>query len=104
MLIFIGLPFIFISRDGDVYSALCDCHRAVLLDPTHSKAFYRQARCLFELRWFEEAEACLKLFKHHFPEQADGYSTKKLEMDIVFTMQSSQEGEREFLARKILHV
>lgn len=68
--------------DGDIYAALRDSLTAVSIDPSHSKAYYRQARCLFELKWYEEADICLQLFKSKFPEQADGYSIKKLEMEV----------------------
>jgi len=68
--------------EGDIYAALYDCHTALNLDPEHSKAHYRQVRCLYELQWYQEAMNCLNDFKYRFPEQAGGYSTKKLERDI----------------------
>lgn len=74
--------FCILLRDGDIYAALRDSLTAVSIDPSHSKAYYRQARCLFELKWYEEADICLQLFKSKFPEQADGYSIKKLEMEV----------------------
>lgn len=74
----------FIKRawDGDIYAALRDCHRALRLDPNHTKAHFRQARCLYELRWFQEALSCLNNFKLKFPEQAEGNAAKTLEKDI----------------------
>lgn len=81
--------------DGDLYAALRDCQRAVELDGTHSKAYYRQARCLYELKWFEEAYICLQLFKERFPEQCDGFSIKKLEQDILLVNQKSKGSEEE---------
>lgn len=68
--------------DGDIYAALRDCHRALGLDPNHTKAHFRQARCLYELRWFQEALSCLNNFKLKFPEQAEGNAAKTLERDI----------------------
>lgn len=69
-------------RDGDLYEALRDCHKAIQLDPSHSKAFFRQAKCLFELQWYEEATLCLMAFKERFPEQANSHSCKSLEVEI----------------------
>ena len=69
-------------RDGDVYQALRDCHKAIQLDPSHSKAYFRQAKCLYELQWFDEASLCLQTFKERFAEQANSHSVKSLEMEI----------------------
>ena len=69
-------------RDGDIYGALRDCQTAIQLDPTHSKAYYRQAKCLFELQWMEEASLCIETFKEKFSEQSNSYSLKMLERDI----------------------
>lgn len=68
--------------DGDIYAALRDCYRALGLDPNHTKAHFRQARCLYELHWFQEALSCLNHFKLKFPEQAEGSAAKTLERDI----------------------
>ncbi|XP_015764226.1 PREDICTED: WD and tetratricopeptide repeats protein 1-like isoform X1 [Acropora digitifera] len=68
--------------DGDVYAALRDCHKALRLDPNHTKAHFRQARCLYELQWFQEALTCLNHFKLKFPDQAEGNAAKTLERDI----------------------
>jgi len=72
----------FCFRDGDVYAALRDCQTAVQLDPSHSKAYYRQARCLYELKWYEEANICLQSFKEKFVNSANGYSLRKLEEEL----------------------
>ena len=65
-----------------MYAALRDCEQALNLDPNSSKAAYRQARCLFELEWFPEADACLKRFVTQFPNECDTKSVKSLERDI----------------------
>lgn len=64
---------------------------ALHLDPDHSKAHYRQARCLYELQWYQEALNCLNDFKYRFPESY-GYSTKKLERDIRLSAVKENEG------------
>lgn len=74
--------FFVLYRDGDIYAALRDCYRALGLDPNHTKAHFRQARCLYELHWFQEALSCLNHFKLKFPEQAEGSAAKTLERDI----------------------
>ena len=82
----------FVLRDGDIYAALRDCHKALKLDPNHTKAHFRQARCLYELRWFQEALSCLKNFKLKFPEQAEGTAAKTLEKDIRAAAFAETEG------------
>eukprot|EP00794_Sanderia_malayensis_P000171 gene171-783_t len=82
--------------EGDIYAALSDCCTALRLDPQHSKAHYRQARCLYELQWYQEAMHCLNDFKCKFPDQADGYSTKKLERDIrASTVSEAEDAEKD---------
>ena len=82
----------FVFRDGDIYAALRDCHKALKLDPDHNKAHFRQARCLYELRWFQEALSCLNNFKLKFPEQAEGSAAKTLEKDIRAAAFAETEG------------
>ncbi|XP_066918080.1 WD and tetratricopeptide repeats protein 1-like [Clytia hemisphaerica] len=83
--------------DGDIYGALRDCQTAIQLDPTHSKAYYRQAKCLFELQWIEEASLCIETFKEKFSEQSNSYSLKMLERDIEqhLTRRAETESESE---------
>ncbi|XP_028409491.1 WD and tetratricopeptide repeats protein 1-like [Dendronephthya gigantea] len=76
---------------GDVYSALRDCEHALTLDLASSKAAYRQARCLFELEWFPEAEACLKRFISRFPDECNSKLVKCLERDIKAALFSQTE-------------
>ncbi|XP_033121287.1 WD and tetratricopeptide repeats protein 1-like [Anneissia japonica] len=54
--------------EGDIYGAVRDCHKALSLDPSHRKAQFRLAQCLYELDWFQEAGDCLKQFKIKFPD------------------------------------
>ena len=78
----VKIRFFLFIRDGDVYAALRDCRTAVQLDPSHSKAYFRQARCLFELKWYEEANICLESFKEKFVDSLNGYSLKRLEEEL----------------------
>ena len=85
----------YFDRYGDVYAALRDCERSLTLDSNSSKAAYRQARCLFELEWFPEAEACLKRFTTRFPDECNTKLVKCLERDIKAALFSQTEGECE---------
>lgn len=76
---------------GDIYAALRDCHEALKVDSSNSKASYRQARCLFELEWFPEADACLKRFKINFPDECSTKLVRTLERDINAAMFSETE-------------
>ncbi|XP_039288976.1 WD and tetratricopeptide repeats protein 1-like isoform X2 [Nilaparvata lugens] len=67
---------------GDMYAALRDCHTALAIDPNHVKAFFRLARCLYELDWREEAKQCLEAFKERFPGDATCHACKALQQDI----------------------
>ncbi|KAG1683268.1 WD and tetratricopeptide repeats protein 1 [Nymphon striatum] len=68
--------------DGDVYSAMNDCHSALKYNSNHIKAHFRLIRCLYELNRIQEADLCLKLFKSKFPDQADIHSCINLDVDI----------------------
>ncbi|KAG1655228.1 WD and tetratricopeptide repeats protein 1 [Nymphon striatum] len=46
--------------DGDVYSAMNDCHSALKYNSNHIKAHFRLIRCLYELNRIQEADLCLK--------------------------------------------
>lgn len=83
---FLKLSYFFIlhhvSRDGDLYAAMRDCHSALRLDPNHLKAHFRLARCLYELAWPQEAHECLKHFKSKFPDYAKSHACEALDRDI----------------------
>ena len=81
------------ERYGDVYAALRDCEQALKYDSNNSKAAYRQARCLFELEWLPEAEACLKCFMARFPDECNTKLVKSLERDIKAALYSQTEGK-----------
>lgn len=42
----------------------------------------RLARCLHELKRYEEAKSCLEIFKSKFTEHAESHAFKALERDI----------------------
>jgi hypothetical protein len=57
--------------DGDFYAALLDCYRALSLDRMHLKSHFRLVRCLFELKWYQEARQCMDMFVKRFPDYAN---------------------------------
>nr|KAG5706868.1 hypothetical protein BaRGS_004203 [Batillaria attramentaria] len=78
--------------DGDLYSALRDCHEALSMEPNHMKAHFRMARCLHELGWVQEAYDCLSIFKAKFPEHANSQACQALDRDIKAVIFSKVEG------------
>ncbi|CAH1798641.1 unnamed protein product [Owenia fusiformis] len=80
--------------DGDVYAALRDCYSAIRLDPTHLKAHFRLARCLYELAWTKEAHDCLAMFKEKFPDYAKSPACEALDKDITTDI-AEQSDEKE---------
>lgn len=77
--------------DGDLYSALRDCHSALHLDPNHLKAHFRLARCLYELSWPQEAFDCLQQFKSKFPDYAKSNACEALDKDIKAAIYSKTD-------------
>ncbi len=71
-------------RDGDVYAALRDCHTTVQLDPSHFKAHFRLARCLFELKQIPEARGCLELFR--VTKVTDGRNVSPSKYDVEYML------------------
>lgn len=82
------MPFF---RDGDVYSALRDCHEALKLDRLTIKAHLRIVRCLVELSLLDESLSYLSAFKLAFPDHANSSSCAALESDIA---RKSKNGEK----------
>jgi tetratricopeptide (TPR) repeat protein len=70
------------KRDGDIYMAMKDCYQALQLDPQHMKSHFRLARCLSYLKWFEEAEKILKIFRERFPDYANSQVCDNLTNEI----------------------
>ncbi|ESO93249.1 hypothetical protein LOTGIDRAFT_189887, partial [Lottia gigantea] len=81
--------------DGDLYAALRDCHCALKLEPTHLKAHFRLARCLFELSWASEAFQCLQEFKAMFPDYAKSHACEALDRDIKAEIYSQTDAEKQ---------
>ncbi|XP_053743944.1 WD and tetratricopeptide repeats protein 1 [Synchiropus splendidus] len=81
--------------DGDHYDALRDCLRALTLNPSHLKAHFRLARCLFELNYVPEALDCLDDFKGKFPEQANSSACDALDKDIRASLLSKSNSDDE---------
>lgn len=80
--------------DGDQYAALRDCYQALTLDPSHMKAHFRLAKCLYELSWSQEAFECLRLFKQQFPDYAKSKACDTLDKDIKASIFSQTEDNR----------
>ncbi|KAL1131225.1 hypothetical protein AAG570_010843 [Ranatra chinensis] len=74
----------YMKRDwcGDMYAAFRDCLTALAHDSCNVKAFFRLARCLFELGWYQEAQECLDNFRVRFPTYAKSVACAALEKDI----------------------
>lgn len=68
--------------DGDYYMALLDCYEALNIDKMHLKSHFRLVKCLFELKWIEEAKECLDIFVERFPEYANSNACDILVNDI----------------------
>lgn len=81
--------------DGDVYSALRDCQRALTIDSEFIKAFYRLIRCLYELYRNEEALKCLNVFKAKYPDQIK--ECIKLENDINRALKRASKSKNDNL-------
>ncbi|XP_051576149.1 WD and tetratricopeptide repeats protein 1 isoform X2 [Myxocyprinus asiaticus] len=84
-------------RDGDHYDALRDCLKALSVNPSHLKAHFRLARCLFELKYIAEALECLDDFKGKFPDQAQSNACDALDKDIkaaLFSKTDSSEDKK----------
>ena len=84
-----------VSRNGDVYAALRDCHDALQLNPDHMKAHFRMARCLYELDLVQEAFQCLMAFKLKFSDYRSCPAVANLEKSINAAFYSrTEEGEK----------
>ncbi|XP_078483013.1 WD and tetratricopeptide repeats protein 1-like [Ciona intestinalis] len=79
--------------DGDIYAALRDCYKALLLNPNHVKANFRLARCLYELRWLTEAQKCLKDLKNNFPDFRNSRALAVLEKDVKIAIKKDKSSE-----------
>ncbi|XP_066285635.1 WD and tetratricopeptide repeats protein 1-like [Branchiostoma lanceolatum] len=81
--------------DGDIYSALRDCHTALSIDPNHIKAHFRLARCLHELQWTKESLDCLNQFRGRFPEHAHSQACDMLDKDIKASLFSKSDHDED---------
>jgi len=79
--------------DGDLYAALRDCLKALKVDKGHAKAHLRLCRCLLELKWVDEAQGALELFKSRFAEHASGAACVALAKDISDVIRDMSSSE-----------
>ncbi|VDO94965.1 unnamed protein product [Soboliphyme baturini] len=95
-----SLPVLYANRaasymkrnwDGDVYAALRDCCAALKLDSSYMKAFFRVARCLYELKYATESRNVLKIFSEKFPDFAGTRAFLNLQAELISA--ASQENE-----------
>ena len=77
--------------DGDFYMALQDCYKALSIDRMHLKSHFRLVKCLFELKWTDEAQECLQIFVKRFPEYANSTACDKLVNDIEERLQEEEK-------------
>ncbi|XP_063972224.1 WD and tetratricopeptide repeats protein 1-like isoform X2 [Diachasmimorpha longicaudata] len=83
---------------GDIYAALRDCQRTLLLDPNHVKAHFRLARCLNDLYRPAEAYKVIQDFQEKYPEYDSNVAHKALKKDIKNAM-SSDNGNVVYLTQ-----
>ena len=86
--------------NGDIYSALLDVYHVILLDSNHIKAHLRMIKCLTELKWIEEAEDFVVIFKQKFPNHADSPALKSLEKRLEEVKNDVKESESKNKKRK----
>lgn len=80
--------------DGDYYMALLDCYKALNNDKMHLKSHFRLVKCLFELKWIEEAKQCLDIFVERFPEYANSNACDILVNDIEEALLKMKEKKK----------
>ena len=62
--------------------AMLDCYKALSLDKFHLKSHFRLARCLKDLKWYEEADECLALFCKYYPDYANSQACETLVKEV----------------------
>eukprot|EP01018_Ginkgo_biloba_P013777 Gb_00792 [translate_table: standard] len=69
--------------------ALCDCDKALEIDPHHVKTIYRRGRALHGLQQYEEAITCLQSALEHSSENGNAAEIKaRLDRAVKFNTQS----------------
>jgi tetratricopeptide (TPR) repeat protein len=90
---------------GDTYCAMLDCYKALSFDIMHLKSHFRLAKCLFDLKWYREADEVIKIFVKRFPDYAETLACENLVKDIKgaidnSTANNNQSGSRALRNRK----
>ena len=65
-----------------MYAALRDSYSALSLDKTHMKSHFRLASCLYEFKWYKEAQECLNQFCEIYKDHSDTSACETLYKDI----------------------
>ena len=81
------------SWEGDTYNAMIDCYKALSLDIMHLKSHFRLAKCLFDLKWYREAEEVIEIFVKRFPDYAESQACENLVKDIKVAMDNLKKNE-----------
>ena len=68
-----------------------DCYQALQLDSQHMKSHFRLARCLSDLKWFEEAESILGTFRERFPDYANSQACDNLTNEIQLGLNNQKK-------------
>ncbi|KAI0978687.1 hypothetical protein GJ496_007039 [Pomphorhynchus laevis] len=83
------------SWKGDIYQALRDCQQALQINAecytsrgkvspfSDVKAFFRTIKCLYELKWIDEARLSIDTFRANFPSLARSQMCESLHCDIL---------------------
>lgn len=65
-----------------MYAAMRDCYCALSIDKEHMKSHFRLARCLYELKWYKEAQECLNQFRKLYPDYSNTNACETLVDEI----------------------
>lgn len=76
---------------GDFYAALKDCVTALKLEPSHMKAHFRLAVCLFELDKFKDSKMYLDQFTMKYPSYKTSAAYKSLYSDLLNAQSNNKD-------------
>jgi hypothetical protein len=85
-----------------VYSAMRDCYMALYLDKSHLKSHFRLAKCLNDLKWYQEAKDCISVFCKKFPDYAKTQPCENLVKDIDQALSNQKMSECDEKVKKMI--